>query len=79
MKYWRTKSKAEVDFIIEKEGRITPVEIKSELKKTKFTKSYLSFLEKYKPKKGLILSREFVGERENTIFRPIFYIRKALL
>ncbi|MBI2142155.1 ATP-binding protein [Candidatus Woesearchaeota archaeon] len=57
LKYWRTKSMAEVDFIIEKDGKTMPVEIKSNLAKPNFTKSFLSFLDKYGPEKSFILSK----------------------
>lgn len=59
LKFWNTKSKAEVDFIIEKKGELIPVEIKSELKDKKITKSFRSFIEKYSPKKGYFLSKSF--------------------
>lgn len=55
LKYWRTKSGAEVDFIINKE----PVEIKS---MPKTSKSFLSFIKKYQPKNGYIISE---GEKES--------------
>lgn len=58
-KYWNTKSKAEVDFIIEKKGKIIPIEIKSIIKEDKITKSFDSFIEKYKPGKGYFLSLDF--------------------
>jgi len=78
LKYWRTKSKAEVDFIIEKEGKIIPVEIKSNLKKQKLTKSFSSFIDKYKPKKGLILSENLLKEKNKIKFKPIFSITKEI-
>ncbi|MBI2542493.1 ATP-binding protein [Candidatus Woesearchaeota archaeon] len=74
LKYWRTKSMAEVDFVIERNNRIMPVEIKSSLIKPKFTKSFLSFLEKYKPAKSFILSERLFAEKNKTKFLPIFYI-----
>ena len=58
-KYWHTKSGAEVDFIMEKENKLIPIEIKSLLKKTVVTKSFFSFVDKYKPKKGYVLSLDF--------------------
>ncbi len=74
IKFWRSKSKAEVDFILEKNGKIVPIEIKSNLAKPVFSKSYVSFLEKYKPKKGFILSENLVAEKKKIKFRPIFSI-----
>ena len=62
-KYWRTKAGAEVDFIVEKGKNIIPIEIKTTLSEEKITKSFHSFIEKYKPKKGLICSIEFEGKK----------------
>ena len=78
VKYWRTKSKAEVDFIIEKKGNIIPIEIKSDLKNPKFTKSFISFLDRYKPKNGLILSEILYSEKNKIKFRPIFLVRISI-
>jgi len=78
IKYWRTKSKAEVDFVIEQEGKTVPIEIKSGLKTAKITKSFNSFLEKYKPKKAFILSEKLTQKKNKTKFRPIFSINKQI-
>ncbi|MBI5332341.1 MAG: ATP-binding protein [Candidatus Aenigmarchaeota archaeon] len=78
IKYWRTKSKAEVDFVIESKGRIIPLEIKSELNRAKFTPSFISFIEKYKPKKALIFSEKLMADKNNVRFRPIFSLSKEL-
>ena len=61
IKYWRTKSKAEVDFVIEKNQSVFPVEIKYVSKKT-VGKSFYSFIEKFNPPVGIILTRDFLGE-----------------
>ena len=52
-KYWRTKSKAEVDFVLEQKNQIIPVEVKIQAKK--ITRSLYSFIELYKPKKALVI------------------------
>lgn len=78
LKYWRTKSKAEVDFIVEQNGKIIPVEVKSNLNKPIATKSFQSFAEKYNPKKSFILSEKLYAEKNNVFFRPIFYITSEL-
>ena len=63
--HWRTKDKAEVDFIIHSEGEIIPVEVKySDLKKTSVTRSFRSFLKKYQPKRAMIVNLSF---KENII------------
>ena len=78
VKYWRTKSKAEIDFVIEDRGNLVPVEIKSSLKKTKVTKSFHSFVEKYNPKKGLIFSETLFSKKGKIKFRPIFSVNKEV-
>lgn len=56
--FWRTKSKAEVDFILEKEGEIIPIEVKSTLNKPAISSSFTSFINKYQPKRGYVLSSD---------------------
>ncbi len=55
LKYWRTKSQAEVDFILDKH-EIIPIEVKSLLKKVKISRSFYSFLSKYNCQNAYILS-----------------------
>jgi predicted AAA+ superfamily ATPase len=78
LKYWRTKSKAEVDFIVEKNGAITPIEVKSSMQQPAISPSFSSFMEKYKPKKGIILSERLMAKRDNIEFQPIFTIGKTV-
>ena len=78
VKYWRTKSRAEVDFVIEKNEKPIPVEVKSELKRPKITKSFASFLEKYKPQNKIIVSNSLFSEKNKIKFRPIFYLARSL-
>jgi predicted AAA+ superfamily ATPase len=55
--YWRTKDKAEVDFIVHEEGRIIPIEVKySDLKKTAITRSFRSFIYRYSPAKAYVVN-----------------------
>lgn len=60
-KYWNTKSNAEVDFILEKNGQRVPVEVKLNLHDKKLTKSFRSFIEKYSPKEGHFISKKILG------------------
>jgi hypothetical protein len=53
LKYWRTKSKAEVDFVVD--DRI-PLEVKSGLAKPIVGKSLYSFMAKYQPERAFILN-----------------------
>jgi len=78
LRYWRTKSKAEVDFVVEEKGVLIPIEVKSNLKAPKLTKSFSSFLDKYKPKRGFVFSERFFHERGAVAFRPIFSVSKEI-
>ncbi len=55
-KYWRSKSKAEVDFIVEEDNRIIPIEVKLHIGQEKIGRSLHSFIESYKPKNALVVS-----------------------
>lgn len=76
LRYWRTKSKAEVDFIMESQGAQVPVEVKSTLKKPAITKSFRSFLKKYKPTQAFVASQNLFANKviEDTpvYFRPVW-------
>lgn len=62
--YWRTKAGAEVDFILEKEGQLMPIEIKSLLAKEKVSKSMASFTTKYKPANVIVFSNKLRGKQK---------------
>ena len=50
IKFWRSKSQAEVDFVIEHAGRVYGLEVKSTpLKKPKVSRSMWSFIDAYSP------------------------------
>ncbi len=53
VKYWRTKSKAEVDFVVDDQ---IPLEVKSGLAKPIVGKSLYSFMAKYQPERAFILN-----------------------
>ncbi len=57
--FWRSGNTAEVDFLFERDGYMIPVEVKSA--DNTQAKSYKSFCKKYKPAKGLKLSRKNLG------------------
>ncbi len=54
-KYWRTKSKAEVDFVLEVDNQIIPIEVKSSGMAGSITKSLRSFIETYEPEKAFVV------------------------
>jgi predicted AAA+ superfamily ATPase len=64
--HWRTKTKAEVDFVVQKGLSLFPVEVKAQkLKKPAFSRSFRSFLSAYKPKKAFLVSLNL--EKESVI------------
>jgi predicted AAA+ superfamily ATPase len=59
LNYWRTKDKAEVDFVIEAGKRLIPVEVKYKaLKGDKVPVSLRSFIDRYHPEHAYIVNLE---------------------
>ena len=76
IKFWRTKSQAEVDFVLEKDGKPIPIEVK--FKRDVIGKSLYSFIEKYKPKIAIVVTwdqskRVKIGQTE-VYFTPAYYL-----
>jgi predicted AAA+ superfamily ATPase len=73
--YWRTTSKAEVDFVIQKGDEIIPIEVKNQ---AKLKSGFFSFLKAYKPKRAVVFTeKEFsVNKFDNTevAFVPHYFI-----
>jgi uncharacterized protein len=56
--YWRTKDKAEVDFVIRRGAVVTPLEIKyRDMKKLEIQRSFRRFLERYHPERGYVVNK----------------------
>jgi len=54
--FWRTKDRAEVDFVLSSGLKAIPIEVKyREIKNPEMTRSFQSFLTKYNPDKGYII------------------------
>lgn len=62
--YWRTKSGAEVDFVVEHRGRLLALEVKVGDPRGRVTRSSRSFIEAYKPEALLVVSTTQAGETE---------------
>ena len=77
VKYWRTKSGAEMDFLIEENNEIIPIEVKIGGSKA-IGKSFYSFLETYRPKRAIVITlNEFSKNKVNNTdiyYIPIFYL-----
>ena len=72
--YWTSKSDAEVDFIIQKENNIYPIEVKSGTSRN--LKSLRSYDEKYKPKLIFRTSPRNFMQSENFINIPLYSVFK---
>ena len=76
VKYWRTKSKAEVDFILQKNSLPQPFEVKYSSKKT-VGKSLHSFIGKFKSSKAVVLTKDVVETEKigdtQVVFIPLSY------
>ena len=60
--YWRTKEKAEVDFVASSGDKLIPIEVKyADIKKPEINRSLRSFIEKYSPEKAFIVNKSFKG------------------
>lgn len=54
--FWRTKNKAEMDFVLDSGSKQIPLEVKyTALKGVQTSRSFHSFISKYKPKKGYMI------------------------
>ena len=77
LNFWRTKSKAEVDFVIKQNNEILPIEVKYNAKPV-IGKSFYSFIDKFSPSQGIILTKGYSGEREvkncRVMFLPAYYL-----
>jgi len=60
LNFWRTKDKAEVDFVIEAGKRLIPVEVKyKHLKQDKVPVSLRRFIDRYKPERAYVINPDF--------------------
>jgi len=53
LKYWMAKTKVEVDFIIEKDNEIIPIEVK--MTEEKIGRGLHSFIKEYRPKSAYVI------------------------
>ncbi|MBE8538613.1 DUF4143 domain-containing protein [Geoglobus acetivorans] len=75
VRYWRTTGKAEVDFVLNFEGRIVPVEVKSF---GKVRRSFLSFLSTYRPERAVVFTENDSGVKRvgstDVLFVPHWFV-----
>ncbi|HDL78826.1 MAG TPA: ATP-binding protein [Bacteroidetes bacterium] len=75
---WRTKERAEVDFVLEKVDEVIPIGIKyASLKKISILRSMRTFIEKYQPKSAWVvnLSLDTTSELNHTKIHFIPYFK----
>lgn len=72
IKFWRTKSKAEVDFIIEKGGELIAIESKSSYSSR--TRSLMNFKNKYDPFLTVIANPDVLEESKGVLYLPFVFI-----
>lgn len=61
--FWRTRDNAEVDFVLVKGMNVMPIEVKfSKFKGAQISRSYRSFLTRYKPDEGFIVHLQEEGK-----------------
>lgn len=81
--FWRTKDGAEVDFIVDSGREPFPVEVKyRDLRRPEMSRSFRSFVEKYRPKRAFIvnlgLDKESAMEGVKVRFIPFFKISEEV-
>ena len=71
--YWRTKAKAEVDFIVKNNEEIIPIEVKLHAEPNKIERSLRSFIKRYRPKRAIVvIYKGTEGEKEVNGCKVIF-------
>ena len=59
LKFWRTQTRAEVDFVIDNGSSAIPIEVKYTERKPNITGGLLSFYKKYQPEKMIIITKDY--------------------
>ena len=72
-KYWRRKTKAEVDFVVEREKELIPIEVKLNTQVGKIERGLRSFIATYKPKNALIVTYKGEKGREKIGGCDVYY------
>lgn len=77
--FWRTKAGAEVDFILHRGDNIVPLEVKySTLREEKISKSFMSFINTFKPAQAVVLTKNYWGlakkGKTRISFIPVYYL-----
>jgi predicted AAA+ superfamily ATPase len=63
IRYWRSKAGAEVDFVVEHQGRLLACEVKAGDARGRLSRSLRSFVDAYAPERLLVVSRATAPEQ----------------
>jgi predicted AAA+ superfamily ATPase len=79
IRYWRTIGKAEVDFVLEVGEEVLPIEVKYRpMERPKVSRGLRSFITTYKPRRALVVTRDFVGRQlvdgTQILFVPAYHL-----
>ncbi len=81
VKYWRTKSGAEVDFVLRLTSENIPIEVKY-TDSDSIGKSLMSFIKKYQPSKAIVFTKSLSTERTvegcTVSFVPVMFCETTL-
>ncbi|MCK4250072.1 ATP-binding protein [candidate division WOR-3 bacterium] len=77
--FWRTKSGAEVDFVAHLKNTVLPIEVKySHFDIEKISRSLASFIDLYKTKYAVVLTKNYWGSmtknKTKILFIPVYYV-----
>ena len=72
VKFWRSKSRAEVDFVMEREGKLIAIESKSSFRRR--TKSLTAFRDKYNPYRTIVAYRGGLEVRGGVVYLPLVFV-----
>ena len=71
--FWRTLAKNEVDFLLLKGDAINPVEVKySPFKSPRVPLGIKNFQKDYASESGVVLTKDYFGEKDKTLFLPVW-------
>lgn len=74
--FYRVENENEVDFILEKDGKVIGIEVKSKLKNNNIPKATKKFIEKYEPYKVIIVNENIYYLKEKIEFSNYFKVIK---
>ena len=80
--FWRTTSKAEVDFLAKTGDTIIPIEVKYTERKPLIKNALLSFYKKYHPRKIVIITKDVFADEKfydcEVCYIPVYLLPKTL-